>query len=239
MKDAISHVRRRDGLLEGYRVIPAESLVVSKEIGLSAQNVLRDDRAATRSAEAVVVITGQRCAAEIVVKRVCVEIIVEIIFVSAAMPGIRAALGDHLNLCAGGAIEVRGLVGGIYLELFNAVERRGHDAGRTAANLIGNDTTGRITREARGVDLHAAVHVIRVLAAIEHERALVNDRTGHATIGRDTGLQGYESGCVPANRRQVLQEVAANGVAHRSVQGLQLGAVGDRNFDCLRHRANF
>ena len=155
------------------------------------------------------------------------------------MPGIGAALGDDLNLRAGGAVEVGGLVGGIDLELFNAIERRGHDAGGAAANLIGDDAAGRIASEARGVNLHAAVHIIRVLAAIEHERALVDDRAGHAAIGGNAGLQGHEGGCVPANRRQVLQELAADGVTDRSVQGLQFGAIGGRNFHSLRHRANF
>ena len=46
--------------LDGCGVGPPEALVIGKEIGLPAQNVLWNDRAATRSAKAVVVITGKR-----------------------------------------------------------------------------------------------------------------------------------------------------------------------------------
>src|SRR5437660_4966321 len=101
------------------------------------------------------------------------------------MPGVGSAPSNHLNLRARGAVEVGSLIGGIYLELLNAVERRGHDAGRAAANLVRDDAPRRVTGEAWGVHLHAAVHVVGVLTTVEHERALVHHRTGHASIGGD------------------------------------------------------
>src|ERR1700722_6220330 len=181
-------------------------------------------------------ITGQRCAAEIVVEGVRIEVVVEIIFVASAMPGIRAALGDYLNLRTGGAIKVGGLVGGIDLELFNAIERRWHDASGAAADLIGNNAACWIASKAYRVGGHTAVHVVGVLTTIKHERALVNDCAGNATIGGNSGLQGHEGGCVATDGRQILKEFTADGVADRGVQGLQFHATSG-HFHGFRDRA--
>src|ERR1700756_2137494 len=101
--------------------------------------------------------------------------IIEVIFVSSAVPGIGAALGDDLNLGACGAVEVRSLVGGIDFEFFHTVERCGHDAGRASAKLTSDNATGRIASEARSVNRHTTVHIVRILATVEHESALVDN----------------------------------------------------------------
>src|SRR5580765_5548118 len=58
----------------------------------------------------------------------------------------------------------------------------------------------------------------------------------HAAIGRDARLQGHESGGVSLNGRQILQQVAAHGVADGGVHRLQIGAGGSY-LDRLRNRA--
>src|SRR5207248_9636340 len=89
--------------------------------------------------------------------RSCVsgEVIVQIIFVGSAVPGVGAALGDNRNLHAGGVVEVGSLVGGGDLELLDAVHRGGHHTGRLTAGKaeiapadlilrVGKQTAGRI-----------------------------------------------------------------------------------------------
>ncbi len=97
----------------------------------------------------------------------------------------------------------------------------------------------RITGKARRINLHAAVHVIGVLPAIEQEGALVNDRASHAAIGRDAGLEGDEGHGVAVNRRPSSDSsIAADGAAHGGVQGLEFGARGGRYFHGLGNRTN-
>jgi hypothetical protein len=79
------------------RVIPAEAFVVGEEIGLSPENVLRNDGTPAGCAEPIVVIAGKWRSGGIVVPRVCAKVIIEIICVSGAMPGIGATPGDDSN----------------------------------------------------------------------------------------------------------------------------------------------
>ena len=106
--------------------------------------------------------------------------------------------------------------------------------------LIRDDATGRIAGEARGVDLHAAVHVIGVLAAIEHEAALVDDRAGHAAVGRDARLQGHERG---RRRGQWKAEFCKSSpltvLPTVAFKRLKFGARGDRHFHGFSNRTEF
>src|ERR1700687_3606639 len=235
-KDTRAHARCRNRHLVGGRVLPTEALVIGKEIGLSSQNALWNDRPATGGAKAVVVIARQRCTGEVILPGVGIKLIVKIILVGGAMPGISAALGDHLNLRARGIIEVSGLVGGIDFKFLDAVNGGGQDAGGSAVKLVSNDTTRRIAAEAWGVDRHTAVHIISVLAAIEHEGALVSDRASHASVGGNAWLQGHKGAAVLANRRQTLQEITRYRIANRGIHGLEFG-VGSGNLDGFGNRA--
>lgn len=91
--------------------------------------------------------------------------------------------------------------------------------------------------ERRRVDCHAAVHVVGVLAAVEHEGALIDDCTGNAAIRGNTGLEGNEGGGVALNRGKVLKEIATDSIADRCVEGLQLSA-GCNDFNTLRDGPN-
>src|SRR5437773_4138994 len=201
-KDALAHSICWNDPLDGCRVGPPESLEIGEEVSFAAQNTLGNDRATAGSTSAVVMVTGQRRAAIVVIPGVGIEMVVQIIFVCCAVPGVGTALGDDLDLCASRAVEVRGLVGGIYLELFDAVEGRRHYARGSAADGVRHDAAGRVAGKARRIDLHAAVHVIGVLPAVEQKGALVHNSASHATVRGDAGLQGYESAGVSANRRQ-------------------------------------
>ena len=87
------------------------------------------------------------------------------------MPGVGSALGDDLHLGSGGAIEIGGLAGSIYLEFLDTI-LRGWDHARGAAIacsqvILRGHTTGWIASIAFGIDVHTAVHVIGVVAAVE------------------------------------------------------------------------
>ncbi len=154
------------------------------------------------------------------------------------MPGIRAALCDYLNLRACRAIEIRSLVGGIHFEFLDAVEWRRHNTGWSATDRVRDDASRWVAGEARGINLHAAIHVIGVLAAIKHESALVDHGSSDAAIGRNARLQGHKRTGVPANGGQGLQHITRYAVPDRGVQCLQLGA-GCGDFHDLANRTEF
>ena len=168
--------RRRDVSNNGLGVGEIETFVIEKEVGLAAKNFLRDKRAANRPAITAVMEAGNRNVVEVILPAIGRPVVVFIIFVSRAVPGIGSALGDHLHLGTGGTIEIGGLAGGIYFELLDAILRSGQNArsathARSAhrwsyAILIGN-TPSRVAGEALRVYVHAAVHVVGVVAAIE------------------------------------------------------------------------
>src|SRR6266705_463237 len=167
--------------MDGCRVGPTEALIVSKEISFPTKNGLADNGTAHRPAKAAVPVRGQLCA-------VCIVV----------------TLRDHLHLRAGRTVEVRSLVGGVDLKFLNAIDGRRHHARGSATDLILDYAASRIVPEAWRIYLHAAVHVIGVLAAIEQERALVHHGASHAAVRGDAGLQSDERTGVTANRRQRL-----------------------------------
>ena len=146
------------------------------------------------AAETVVVVARIREAVEVVLPGVGVQVVVEVVLVCRAVPLVGAALGDDLHLRARGTVEVGALAGDVHLELFHAVGRGRHDAGRAGCHAVAlvGDAAGRITGVAGRVHAHAAVHVVGVLAAVELERALVDHRAGHAAVRADARLQRQE-----------------------------------------------
>src|SRR6266436_2333716 len=84
-----SHCCSRDGPLNGYDVVvPAEALVVCKEVGLTPKNLFGNYGAADSATEAIVMEAGKCGAAGIVIPSVGVKIVVEIILVESAVPCI-------------------------------------------------------------------------------------------------------------------------------------------------------
>src|ERR1700740_2725750 len=126
------------------------------------------------------------------------------------MPGIGSPLGDHFHFRAGRTIEVGGLAGGVYFELLHAILRsRQHSRGATGSSaefgwsqssLIGN-ASRRIASVAFRVYVHAAVHVVAVVAAVERESALVDNRSRNGSIGAHAGLQCNEGADIGAEAR--------------------------------------
>src|SRR2546423_10521536 len=127
---------------------------------------------------------------EVVVPGIRREVVVQIVFVSRAMPRVGAALGDDLHFGSGRAIEVGSLVGRISLELLHAICWSRHHAscpGSDASTLIRNSSR-RISGKTGGIHAHAAVHIVGVVAAIQREITLVDCGACHTAVWTDTRL---------------------------------------------------
>src|SRR5437868_14771888 len=110
------------------------------------------------------------------------------------MNRIGAALGHYLHLSAGRVVEVGRLVRCIDFEFFHAIRRSRHDAGgRAYAGKLAGDTPGRISSEARRIDVHTSVHIVGVVAPIELEARLINYCAGDAAIWTNSRLKRDES----------------------------------------------
>src|SRR5882757_1213475 len=70
----------------------------------------------------------------------------KVMFVERTVKLIRSALGNHLYLAAGRAVEIGSLIGGAYLELLDALDRRRNHARGCAAcrGASGEPVTGHI-----------------------------------------------------------------------------------------------
>ena len=121
----------------------------------------------------------------------------KVVFVKGAMEVVGSALGDHLDLAARRAVEIRGLVAGADLELFDALDGSGHHTGRRTAGGTGAAVT--VADRVGGV---AARHVVAVVAAIQLEAVLVGSRSGHVAGQRYADLQNRQARCVAAEVRQ-------------------------------------
>src|SRR4030095_409308 len=100
------------------------------------------------------------------------------------------------------------------------------------SDLALDDAPGWIASEGWRVDVHTAIHIVGVLAPIEREGALVDDRASDAAVRGNSGLQGHKGRDVAIDGRHVLQCISADRVTDGSVQGLQIDASG-RDFDGL------
>ena len=169
---------------------------------------------------------GSRCAGQVIVPGIGGEIVIQIILVSAAVPVIGTAPGNYLHLSACRAVEVGGLAGTVDFKLFHAVGRGRQDSRWPTCHcktLIG-DASGRVAGETRRVDAHAAVHVVGVVATIEHEAALIHDRTSNTAVRTHAWLQLNKGADVAVKAGQRVQSDTADGVAHRGIRGLQFSA---------------
>ena len=221
---------------DGLRKV--EAFVIEEEIGLPTENLLRDDGTANRSAVTAVVETGTGDAVIIILPALGRPVVIFVVFVARAVPGLGSAFGDDLHFGAGRTIEIGGLAGGIHFEFFDAILRSG-DYARGAANpysqvILRGHATGRIARIAGGVDVHAAVHVVGIVAAIEREVVLVKNGAADAAVRTYARLQFDECADVAAQAGQVIDGDAVNGVAHRGVHRLQLIADGGHFYHHIR-----
>ena len=144
------------------------------------------------------------------------------------MPCIGTAPRNDLNLCAGRAVEVGGLVSRVDLELLHAVGWSWHDTGRPCGHsitLVG-DASGWVPGEAARVHAHAAVHVVGVVATIELEATLIHYSTRDATIWAHAGLQFNKGTDIAIKAGQRVQCNASDRVAYCGIHGLQFSASG-------------
>jgi hypothetical protein len=81
------------------------------------------------------------------------------------------------------------------LNSLDALDGRGQYAGRGAAGLGSAHTC-----EIGGVPVTVAGHVVRVIAAVQHEDVLLREGSSHLTGGRGSGLENGE-------RRDVASQV--------------------------------
>ena len=81
------------------------------------------------------------------------------------MPVVGAAPGRHRDLTTCCRVEVCGLSSNANLELLNTFNRSRHNAVGNCATTSGD----RIASEAAQINCVRAVHVARVVAAVEHE----------------------------------------------------------------------
>ena len=226
------------GALEGDGIGKAHAFIVGEEISLTAPK-FGGQGAAERAAKAVAMRTGERRCLSIeqrvvVLPKICrADIAAEVILVERSVEAIGAALGNHLHLAAGSAVEVGGLVGGAHFELLNALNRSwDHASGRAAGG------TGSAIAVARSIGRIGAGHVVAVLPAIQREAILVGGGAADVAGRRDANLQYGERRCIAAQVRQQVQRLIGDGGADGGVEGLQLGADRCLDFDGGRGRAN-
>ena len=193
MQDPVAHVSTGDKFGDGLRVGPARALVIEKEVGFAAENLFGKDGAANRDSEPASVPVRYRRSRLIILPGIAREVVVPVILVARAVPGVGAALGDDRHLHAGRVVEVGGLVRGRDFELFDAVDRGGHhtrglapvDPGVGAADgiiRIVEQSTGGIVAKIFIVNARTAVHVVAVVATVERENGLVHHRAGSAAL---------------------------------------------------------
>src|SRR5690242_7277685 len=136
-----------------------------------------------------------------------IPIIIQVVLVHRAVLRVCTTLCYNLNLGTRRAVEVCSLICGVDLKFFQTIRRRGDNARRTgsyASTLISNSAS-RITGESGGVDAHAAIHVVGILAAVKLETALIDDCSGNTSIRANTGLECHEGADVAPKARQRLQ----------------------------------
>ena len=214
----------------GVRITKA--LVVGEEVGLPTRE-RRQQRSAHCAAETVLVRLRQRRVQQSIGRRVVVLPCIgsayvggEEVVVERAMELIGSALGDHLDLAAGGAIEIGRLVGDSHLELLNALHRCREHA-RCRASVAGR--IGRVGTR----------HVVAVVAAIELEGALIVLRSGHLSGRGHAYLQDGKRGRVAAQVRYQQQRIAGDRGANGRIHRLQLRSRRSRDFHRGRSGADF
>src|SRR5580704_16401690 len=106
-----------------------------------------------------------------------------VVIISRAMEIVGAALGDHLNLRARGSIEIGGLAGSGDLDFLDGVNRGGQYSARRAGGSGATHARKTAARVGAGVISHRAVHVVRVVAAVELEGVLVVHGSGGCAFG--------------------------------------------------------
>ena len=129
-------------LCEGDGLREVEALVIEKEIGFPAENFFRDNRPANSRAVPAVMEAGKRCRTGlqkvivVILPALRRPVVIFVIFVARAVPGIGSALGDNLHFGTGGTIEISRLAGSIYFEFFDAILRSRDHARRAAIDLL-------------------------------------------------------------------------------------------------------
>src|SRR5207247_2648272 len=112
----------------------------------------------------------------------------------------------HLDLAAGGAVEIGGLVTRADFELFDAFHRRWNNARGYPARRPGASVP--VTRD---VGVVGTGHVVAVVAAVQLVHVLIGRRARDVARRRYTDLQHRQYGRVTRQIRQVRQHIGGNG----------------------------
>ena len=128
------------------------------------------------------------------------------------MVGIGAALGHHLDLTAGRAVEIRSLSGGAHLEFFDTLDGSGNYSGGRATGCA-----SALITIAGGVSGVGTSHVVAVVAAIKLEAVLIGCGSGHISSQRYTYLQHRKRRCIAAEVREHLERLTGDGGPHGSI----------------------
>ena len=222
--------------LAGWRI---KAFIAEEEIGFASKN-LGEHRAADCAAIAVVVCDRNRRIAEIAERSVVVvpgvgaaKIRGMIVLVGRTVKVVGTALSNHLDLRAARSIEIGSLAGRVYFEFFNRIGRgRQHAAGRRP--VAGE----RVVTIAAGIVLHASVHVVRVVAAIELEGVLVVHGAGNGSIWSDARLQQRKARCIGTEDRKISKGGSRNGCTDSGIYRLQFSARRSCDFHHAGHLAH-
>ena len=128
---------------------------------------------------------------------------------------VGAAFRHRTDLRTGRTVEVGRLSGGGNLEFFNGVGRRRKHATRRVAHAA----KGALG-VAPSVVSHAAVHIVRVVAAIQLERVLVVHRARDRAFRRNARLEDRQARDVGTEDRKIEQGVSGNSRTDGGVHGL-------------------
>ena len=225
LNDSGAHEGGGDGALISDDLREAPAFVVKEEVRLVRRpraGVSGPPSAAPKRCSCVF---GAWLVGAVVDPGVGAEVGAEVVLVCRAVKLIRATLGDHLHLAAGGAVEVGGLVIDADAELLDALDRGGDDAGRIAARGSGSGAA----RE-RVVAI-VAILIARDVAAIEREDILIICFAGDFASGSDAGLQSDKRVGVAAQRGEHHEGLAGDGGSSRDGGGLKFGGGADFDID--------
>src|SRR6185437_1504950 len=120
------------------------------------------------------------------------KIVVEVVFVHAAMERFRAGLRLQLHLATAATVEVGGLIGRGNLEFRNACYGNGNNSRRGLVEtraVHSASASGRVGAERPDVRIVVPAHVIGRVAAVKLEGVLVARKTTRVAVDILAGLE--------------------------------------------------
>ena len=218
LNDSGAHESSGHGSLIRCDLRKAAALIVEEEEGLCAAP-FRRERTAQRGAKAVLMSFRPGRSSSIIRPCIRIEVIVEIILIQRAMETVRTALGGHLHLATGGAVEIRSLIVEADSKFLHAFYGRGYNTRRIASGACRHGATRN-----RVVAI-VAVLIAGDVSAIDHEHILVVRFSGYFAARRHGRQVSDEGVRVSAEVRQGKHEGTGHGPFY--------GCGGCLHLDCL------